>query len=299
MPIFPIILSGFRLKNSDVLISSSHAVAKGCRVQKGQLHICYCHTPMRYAWSLEDDYLRNLNSIGYWFALWILHRIRRWDRRTAQNVHYFIANSEHIQKQIAQFYQRDAVVIYPPVQTSKFALNPHPRQSFYLAPGRFVNYKRFDLIIEAFRARPDLKLVLLGDGYDSGKIKRLLQDIPNVTWIGYQHDDEVILYMQQAKACIFASKEDFGIMCVEAQSTGTPVIALRYGGHLETVLEGVTGYFFDEQTPESILQAILKMESKPLQNHTEIRQHALQFDQTIFQTKIQTYVRKMYHEFKG
>lgn len=299
MPFFPFVVNYIRLDASDVVISSSHAVAKGCRIRLGQLHICYCHTPMRYAWSQEDDYLKSLNSIGYWFATRILHRIRKWDRHTSGRVHYFLANSKHIQKQIEQFYHRDAVVIYPPVQTTKFALNPHPRQSFYLAPGRFVNYKRFDLIIEAFRTRPDLKLVLLGDGYDSGKIRNLLVDIPNITWIGYQHDDEVILYMQQAKACIFASKEDFGIMCVEAQATGTPVIALRYGGHLETVLEGVTGYFFEEQTSESLLKAIGKMESNPLQNHLEIRQHTLQFDQQIFENKIQEYVREKYQAFKG
>lgn len=292
MPVFPWIVGHTQLPEADLYLSSSHAVAKGYRKKKGSVHICYCHTPMRYAWYLKEDYLNGMHGLKKWIANQIIRRIRQWDFENSKQVDYFIANSIHIQQQILNTYQRVADVIYPPVQTDKFLLNPHPRQSFYLAPGRFVSFKKIDLIIEAFKRRPQLKLVLIGDGYDSDKCKKMLANTPNIIWLGYQHDDELILYMQQAKACVFASKEDFGIMCVEAQSTGTPVIALRYGGHIETVIEGETGYFFDHQDADSLLTAIDQMESAPLTNHASIRSNALRFSESIFQKEIEVFVQK-------
>ncbi|MBK9300535.1 MAG: glycosyltransferase [Bacteroidetes bacterium] len=253
---------------------------------------------MRYAWYLNEDYLENFSGFKLWLIRKILPFIRRWDLKSATQVHYFIANSKHIQQQIKAIYQRDAVVIYPPVKTTKFVLNNNPRQAFYLAVGRFVPYKKMDIIINAFKQMPDKKLVLIGDGYDRKNIKKLIYQIPNIIWLGYQHDDELILYMQNAQACIFAAKEDFGIMCVEAQSTGTPVLALNYGGYRETVIDGTTGYFFEEQTAEAIQKVVMKFEQAPLVNHLVISQHAARFSAAHFKQSFQQFVSEQFALFK-
>jgi glycosyltransferase involved in cell wall biosynthesis len=156
-----------------------------------------------------------------------------------------------------------------------------------------------DIIIKAFKNLPHKKLILIGDGYDSKKIKNLIQDTDNIVWLGYQHDNELILYMQNAKACIFAAKEDFGIMCVEAQSTGTPVLALKYGGYKETVVEGRTGYFFEEQTVASIAEAVIKFEKAPLTNHEEISKHAATFAADNFRKAFQQYVLEKYNQLNS
>jgi glycosyltransferase involved in cell wall biosynthesis len=216
--------------------------------------------------------------------------IRRWDLRTAQQVSYFIANSSHIQQKIKEIYQRDSVVIYPPVQIEKFSLNTSPRKDFYLAVGRFVSHKKIDVVIKSFLQMKDKKLVLIGNGHDAKEIKNLVKDSPNIIWLGYQHDDELILYMQNAKACIFAAKEDFGIMCVEAQATGTPVLALNYGGYKESVIDGVTGYFFDEQTEESIIDSVNRFEQDPLTDFAQIRKNTIRFSAERFRAEVKLFV---------
>lgn len=298
LPLMPFAIQHLKVKDAEIYISSSHAIAKGFKHPKHQLHICYCHTPMRYAWYLNEDYLENFSGFKLWLIRKILPFIRRWDLKSATQVHYFIANSKHIQQQIKAIYQRDAVVIYPPVKTTKFVLNNNPRQAFYLAVGRFVPYKKMDIIINAFKQMPDKKLVLIGDGYDRKNIKKLIYQIPNIIWLGYQHDDELILYMQNAQACIFAAKEDFGIMCVEAQSTGTPVLALNYGGYRETVIDGTTGYFFEEQTAEAIQKVVMKFEQAPLVNHLVISQHAARFSASHFKQSFQQFVSEQFALFK-
>ena len=162
-----------------------------------------------------------------------------------------------------------------------------------------IPYKKMDVIIRAFRNMPDKKLVLIGDGYDSKKIKALMKDSPNIVWLGYQHDDELILYMQNARACIFAAKEDFGIMCVEAQSTGTPVLALHYGGYLETVVQGKTGYFFAAQTAESIEAAVRQFESAPLTDHAGISAHAAFFTADKFKREFRQFVHDKHKAFSA
>ncbi|MBK8144313.1 MAG: glycosyltransferase [Bacteroidetes bacterium] len=296
LPLMPFVVKHLRIQKADIYISSSHAIAKGFTHPKNKLHICYCHTPMRYAWYLNEDYLQDFSGIKLRLIQMILPYIRKWDLQSATQVDYFIANSKHIQHQIKEIYKRDSVVIYPPVNTHKFSVSINPRQDFYLAVGRFVPYKKMDIIIKAFKNLPHKKLILIGDGYDSKKIKNLIQDTDNIVWLGYQHDNELILYMQNAKACIFAAKEDFGIMCVEAQSTGTPVLALQYGGYKETVVEGRTGYFFEEQTVASITEAVLKFEKAPLSNHEEISKHAATFAADNFRMAFQKYVLEKYHQ---
>ncbi|MBL7767198.1 MAG: glycosyltransferase [Chitinophagaceae bacterium] len=291
LPLFPIFIKSVHPRGADVYISSSHAVAKGFSKTKGIPHICYCHTPMRYIWYMHQDYLKDANGLKSMFLKLFIPLLRRWDVKTAGKVDFFIANSQHIREQIQIHYQKDAVVIYPPVEVDKFTLNENPRKDFYLAVGRFVPYKKIDVVIQAFTQMPDKKLVLIGDGYDAIRIKKIIADHPNIVWLGYQHDDELLLYMQNAKACIFAAKEDFGIMCVEAQATGTPVLALNYGGYQETVIEGETGYFFDEQTTASIQNAVNKFEQAPLTHFSRIRENAVRFSAARFRNEISEYVQ--------
>jgi len=290
LPLMPAIMNRFRLRGFDLIISSSHAVAKGFRKDKGTPHICYCHTPMRYVWDLYQDYANDGSLVKKILYKLFVRYLKAWDYRTAQHVDHFIANSENVRKRIAQNYGRNAQVIYPPVRVHQFRLNEQARKDYYLCLGRFVPYKRIDLVINAFRAMPDKKLLLVGDGYDAPKISRLLQHVPNVTWLGYKNDSELIKMMQQAKACIFAAKEDFGIMCVEVQACGTPVIALNSGGYQETVVDGETGYLFDLQTKESIMKVIQKFEKAPLTNHKAIRANAERFSSERFREEMRSFI---------
>ncbi len=293
LPILPLFSNQLRPGKADLYFTSSHAVAKGFIGSKGITHVCYCHTPMRYAWYQHEDYANDLNWLKRNLLRFVIRFIRQWDLKTAQRVDYFIANSEHIRTQIQQIYHRDARVIYPPVQVEKFSLNTKPRNDFYLAVGRLVSYKKMDVVVQAFLQMPQHKLVLIGDGMEVNEIQRLIAGHSNIVYLGYQHDDELILYMQNAKACIFAAKEDFGITCVEAQSTGTPVLAFNYGGYKETVIEGETGYFFDEQNIGAIKAAVAKFEEAPLTDFTGIRENALRFSATRFRDEIKDYLNEI------
>lgn len=298
LPLMPSFIRSFYLKEYDFILSSSHAVAKGFRRDRSIPHICYCHTPMRYAWDLYQDYSNDSHSIKSFMYRLFIRYIRNWDARSAGNVDYFLANSENVRQRILNNYKRDATVLYPPVRVDMFALDEAPRADFYLCVGRFVPYKKIDVIISAFRQLPEQQLILIGDGYGAGKISKLLKGMKNVTWLGYKNDEELIRYMQQAKACIFAAKEDFGIMCVETQACGTPVIALNNGGYKETVIENVTGYLFDEQQEHSIADAIRKFEANPLQDHRAIRKNAERFSSEIFRNGLKSFIDKQTKAFK-
>jgi glycosyltransferase involved in cell wall biosynthesis len=297
LPVMPWVMGRFNLVGYDLILSTSHAVAKGFR-SDGALHICYCHTPMRYVWDMYDDYAAG-HSMGRSRAYRaFINYIRRWDLRSAANVHYFIANSHHVQQRISKHYGRESVVIYPPVRVEKFALNTAPRKDYYMCMGRMVPYKKIDLIARAFRHTPDKKLLLVGEGYGSKLFRELLQQAPNVQWLGYRSDTELVKLMQEAKACIFAAKEDFGIMCVEVQACGTPVLALDYGGYRETVVDGLTGYLFPEQTEEAIVAAVQRMEQEPLTNYAAIRVHALKFSDRRFEWELRDFVAQCQSTFK-
>jgi glycosyltransferase involved in cell wall biosynthesis len=298
LPFFPLAIEQFDFSDYDVIISSSHAVAKGVLVSANQLHICYCHTPMRYAWDLYHPYLKetklNKGLKGYIVKL-TLHYIRLWDSISANRVDYFIANSRHVAERIKKIYKCDSTVIYPPVDVNKFELN-FKKEDFYLTVSRLVPYKKIDLIVEAFSQMPDKKLVVIGDGPDFKRIKAKARK--NVELLGYQPFEIIKDYMQKARAFIFAAEEDFGITPVEAQACGTPVVAFGKGGTLETVIEGKTGIFFKEQTVESLVEAVNyfeKIEDKF--DCSIIRQNAERFSKKRFKKEFKEFVDKKIEEF--
>ena len=297
---FPLAIEQFDLSEYDIIISSSHAVAKGVLTSSNQLHICYCHTPIRYAWDLYHQYLIDsglTKGIKSFLAKFILHYIRIWDYTTANRVDYFIANSKYIARRIKKIYGKDSTVIYPPVDVNKFEVYTK-KENFYLTASRIVPYKKIDLIVEAFSYMPDKKLVVIGDGPDLEKIKKKAGK--NVEILGYQPFEILKDYMQRAKAFIFAAEEDFGIVPVEAQACGTPVIAYGKGGVTETVIDGKTGIFFEEQTVESLIKAIKNFEKKEeLFNPLEIRKNAEKFSKERFKKEFKEFVNKKIEDFFG
>jgi glycosyltransferase involved in cell wall biosynthesis len=267
LALMPLAVEQFDLSAYDLVISSSHAVAKGVLTGPDQMHICYCHSPIRYAWDLQHQYLREsglTRGLKSLMARAILHYIRLWDTRTASGVDQFIANSAYIARRIRKIYGRKAIVLHPPVDTDAFQPQAE-KEEFYLAASRMVPYKRMDLIVEAFAAMPDRRLLVIGDGPEMPRIRRIAA--PNVTLMGYQ--DSIVLrdHLQRCRAFIFAAEEDFGILPVEAQACGTPVIAFGRGGALETIIglddkigRTATGVFFDMQTPAAIIEAVQRFE---------------------------------------
>lgn len=291
LPLFPRAIESFNLKNYDLIISSSHSVAKGVRTKYNQLHICYCHTPMRYAWDEAEYYLKEAkldSGIKGWAAHLVVNYLRKWDIKSSNNVNCFIANSQHIANKIKRIYNRESDVIYPPVDVNKFSLTTE-KEDFYLTASRLVPYKRMDLIVDAFAKMLDKKLVVIGSGPEKEKI--LAKATPNVDVIGYQDFESLRDYMQKAKAFVFAAEEDFGIIVVEAMACGTPVIAGNYGGTAESVIDGVTGILFKKQSVESIVEAVKKFDviSHSI-NYREIRLHSEKFSRDMFEDKIKSYV---------
>jgi glycosyltransferase involved in cell wall biosynthesis len=266
LPLTPLAVESHDLTGADVIISSSHAFAKGVLTTGDQLHVSYVHSPMRYAWDLHHEYLRDYRldrGAKGLLARIFLHRLRIWDRQTANNVDFFLANSRHVQQRIWRTYRRPSRVVYPPVRTDRYSLQVE-KEDHYLTVSRLVSYKRIDLMLEAFRGMPSRKLIVIGDGPEMPALKANCP--PNVTLMGWQPDDVVRSHLQVAKAFVFVAHEDFGISPVEAQACGTPVIAYGAGGSLETV-RGLnlaprpTGLFFQEQTAAGLAQAVEAFEA--------------------------------------
>ena len=305
LPLMPFAVERFDLSDYDLILSSSHAVAKGARKGRVKLHICYCHTPMRYAWDLRDQYLREAGldrGLKGRLARMVLEYIRRWDASTTDRVDYFIANSHFIADRIRRAYGRDSTVIYPPVDIDSFTFADR-KEEFYLAASRMVPYKRMDLIVESFTHMPDKRLVVIGDGPDLQKVKSKAGK--NVELIGYQSFEILKDFMQRAKAFIFAAEEDFGIIAVEAQACGTPVIAYGRGGVRETVVPmrnarcGVqsgeewtpTGVFFDEQSVRSLIDAVQQFEERQDSfDYSLIRKNAERFSRERFKREFKDFV---------
>ncbi len=298
LPLMPLAVEQFDLSDYDLVLTSNHAVSKGVITSANQLHISYCHSPIRYAWDLTHQYLREsglTKGPKSWLARYFLHRLRVWDNRTSNGVDHFIANSNFIARRIKKVYGRESDVIYPPVEIDKFALRKD-KEDFYFTVSRMVPYKKVDLIVRAFSEMPDKKLIVAGDGPDLKKIAPL--GGPNVEFIGFQPTEVIIDFMQRAKALVFAAEEDFGIVPVEAQACGTPVIAFGRGGVLETVISGISGLFFDKQTPESLIDVVRRFE-KHLESFdpSMIRANALQFSVEKFRENFGSFVEAKLEEF--
>lgn len=300
LPLMPLAVEQFDLSAYDLVISSSHAVAKSVITGPDQLHISYVHSPIRYAWDLQHQYLRESGldkGLKGWLAKYLLHRIRKWDVGTSNRVDVFIANSNFIKRRIYKVYRRDSVVIFPPVSVSDFSLCKD-KDGFYLTASRMVSYKKMDIIIAAFALMPDKILKVIGTGPDFKKLKKIAHGHKNIELLGYQTFDVLKEAMQKAKGFVFAAEEDFGITPVEAQACGTPVIGFKKGGLLDTVIENKTGVFFKEQTVESLVEAVTQFESLVFEPEL-IREHALQFSNEIFIENFKNFVTREFNKFKG
>lgn len=287
LPLMPLAIEQLDLRDYDVILSSSHAVAKGVLTAPHQFHLCYCHTPMRYAWDLTFDYLarsRAGQGLAGWLTRGLLHQLRQWDVISANRVDHFLANSAHTARRIWRCYRRRAEVLYPPVQLDRFPLQT-AKQDFYLTVCRLVSYKQVGLIVRAFNEL-GLPLVVIGGGPELEALRR--QAKPNVQLLGPQPDRVVETYMGSAKGFVYGACEDFGISLVEAQACGTPVIAYGRGGAAETVRDRrihgaqATGLLFDRQTETDLIAAIQSFEQGPVIDPEWVHGHAQQFSNLVF-----------------
>ena len=297
LPLMPLAIEQLDVSRYDVVISSSYCAAKGVITSPNQVHICYCHTPVRFAWDMQAQYLHESGltyGLKSLFARAVLHYIRNWDVRSANGVDQFVSNSSFVARRINKIYRRDAQVIYPPVDVDNFTLETK-KEDFYITTSRLVPYKRIDLIVEAFNRMPDKKLLVVGEGPDFYKIKGKAG--PNVQMLGHQPFAQLKQYMQKAKAFVFAAEEDFGIVPVEAQACGTPVIAFGRGGVTESVIPGKTGLFFDSQSIDSLIAAVQQFEASPAMDPVAIRQNAERFSNARFRQELTDLVENQWTKF--
>ncbi len=294
LPLFPLAIEQFDLTNYDLVLSISHAVAKGALTHPHQLHICYCFTPMRYIWNHTHQYLNRMGSIQRIIARWGFHRLRNWDIASVGRVDHFIANSHTVARRIKKVYGREADVIYPPVEVEEIALNAN-KEDFYLTVSRLVPYKKIDLIVESFAHMPKRRLIVIGDGPEARYIKGKAGK--NVELLGEQPTEVVRDLMGRARGFIFAAEEDLGIVVLEAQAAGTPVIAFGKGGATETVVGEETGLFFLKQEIGSMIDAIERFEKSSF-DPMRIRNHAGGFNKERFQREFHAYVMQKYEAFR-
>ncbi len=331
LPLMPLAIEQFDLSDYDLVISCNYAVAKGVITGPNQLHISYIHSPMRYAWDLQFQYLKQANlekGLKSWLTRWLLHKMRIWDSRTAHGVDHYIANSNFIARRVKKVYGRTATTIYPPVDTKYFTpaagsnSATNPKEDFYLTVSRMVPYKYMDVIVKAFAKMPEHKLLVIGDGPERKRLEKMAGT--NVEILGHLSRNEVRDYMRRAKAFIFAAEEDFGIVPLEAQACGTPVIAYGKGGAKETIInlgaengkdknihkdaeravktdkmKPATGILFYKQTPDSIEKAILQFEEHGDEiSAAACRKNALRFSTSKFCQKFKDFVETHYREFR-
>ena len=293
LPLMPIALEGLDLSGYDLVISGESGPVKGVITRPGAIHICYCHSPMRYLWDQYHTYRNNSSLLSRLFMSVVFPALRVWDVSTAARVDHFVANSKFVADRIRKYYRRESTVIYPPVAVEKFSISDR-RGDYYLCAGRFVGYKRFDLAVEAF-AHNGKRLVVVGTGEEATKLRKLAT--PNIEFLGSKTDEELRILMQGCRALVFPGEEDFGIAPVEVMACGRPVIAYAAGGLLETVVDGSTGVFFHEQTVDALNEAIARFEDK---ENTfcadEIRQHAKLFSESVFKQSFLNFIEKFASE---
>jgi glycosyltransferase involved in cell wall biosynthesis len=302
LPLFPTAIEQFDLTGYDLVVSSSHCVAKGVITRPETCHICFCHTPMRYAWEMYYTYFSgdSFNPVIRWSIPFFMNYLRTWDERSSDRVDYFIANSQNVRRRIRKHYRRDAEVVYPPVDTDYFALSKK-RGEYYLVVSALVPYKRIDLAVLAFNEL-GLPLLIIGEGSKRKKLMRIAKE--NITFIDWQKRSELRRLYSDCKALIFPGEEDFGIVPVEAQACGRPVIAFAKGGVTESVKgaypdqmigSSPTGVFFKPQTKEALIQAVRSFDSMEF-DPEKIRENALRFDRKVFKEKIGQFIQKAFGE---
>ncbi len=297
LPFFPTAVESFDLSKYDLIVSSSSSVAKGVIVSSRQLHVCYCHSPARYMWDLSWQYLHDKENACVFRGLYslilrhFLKKLRIWDVVAANRVDYFLANSHYVKRRIEKVYRRASEVINPPVDVDKFQLALGVRHDYYFTASRLVAYKKIDVIIEAFSMLPTKQLVVCGDGPEKGRLERKAG--ANVTFVGRLEDCEVVKFMQEAKAFVFAAEEDFGIVPVEAQACGCPVICYGCGGVLETVVDGETGVYFESQSPNAIVNAITRFEAMHFDSN-KIREHSEKFSRQAFRGRFSKFLADVF-----
>lgn len=296
LPLMPMAVEFFDLSEYDLVISDTSSFAKGVITLPNVPHICYCHTPTRYLWSDAHSYLNEL-KYNKWFKKIIasvLVKLRQWDFLAASRVDYFVANSKTVARRISKYYRRESQVIYPPVETNNFFISDLSAQAaeerYFLAGCRLVPYKRIDLVVEAFKELgPDYRLKVFGDGLDLPRLKKIAGEAENIEFVGRVSDDQKAVYYSRAQAFINPQEEDFGITPLESMASGRPVIAYRKGGATETVKEGETGIFFDQQTPESLVAAVKSFKSADFDSE-KIRAYAETFSEARFTQEIKDLV---------
>lgn len=294
LPLMPLAFEELNLTKYDLVISSSSCCAKGVITSPNTLHLSYIHSPMRYIWDLYYDYKEKSNFLVKIFMTVFSKKLRIWDITSSRRIDILIANSNYIKKRIKKCWGLDAEVINPPVETEKYFPNQKEPEDFYVVFSRFVAYKRIDLAIEACKELGK-KLVVIGDGEEREKLKRLADNDKNIIFTGRISDEEVRDYLQRCKAMIFSAEEDFGIIPVEVQACGRPVIAYGKGGALETVVNGKTGIFFYEQDKESVVRAIEEFEQMKFDT-VDILENSKKFSKEIFKEKILKIVEEKLNE---
>jgi len=296
LPLMPLALEQLDLRNYDLIISSESGPAKGVILSPDNLHVCYCHTPMRYVWEMYFDYRRRSGTIVKMLMPFLIHYLRLWDIASAARVDHFIANSSYVAKRIKKHYRREAEVIHPPVDTSSF-YQSEDDGDFYLMVGQLVPYKRTDLAVEAFN-RLGKKLIVIGDGEELPSLKKIAHS--NIQFLGYQPFSTICDHYARCKALIFPGLEDFGIVPVEAMAAGRPVIAFGKGGALDTVIDGVTGLFFYEQSTNALINAIGAYENAQHRfSKSIIINHARCFEKEVFKKNILSSIDKLMNQQVG
>ena len=294
LPFYPFAMERLDLRGYDLVLSSSSAFAKGIITRPETIHICYCHTPMRWCWNYEEYVEReHLGKISRAILPFFISGLRVWDQTSSMRVDHFIANSPVVADRIRKYYRRDSVVIPPPVEVSRFTFDPSNRpEDYFLIVSRLMPYKRIDLAIEACN-HLHLPLVIIGSGRDENRLKRLAG--PTIRFMGRLSDQEVLYYYAHCRALILPGEEDFGITPLEAQASGRPVIAYAAGGSLASIVDNVTGTFFYKQTVESLVKVLVSFDEHEYDPHT-IYNHALEFDQPRFKRRIQQFIEAKMNE---
>jgi glycosyltransferase involved in cell wall biosynthesis len=303
LPLFPLAVQQFDLSAYDIVISSSHAVSKGVITGPDQLHVSYVHSPMRYAWDLQHEYLREERmdrGVKSWLARLFLHGLRQWDVSSSNGVDFFLANSNFVARRIRKIYRREAFVLPPPCRVPPFT-PVGAKDDYYLHVGRLVGYKRVDLLVEAFNRMPSRRLVILGDGPQYRALKAKAG--PNIAFLGFQDSAVVQEHMRQARAFLYAGLEDFGIVMVEALAYGTPVIAYGKGGALDIVCDisspNPTGVLFSRQDPDSVVEAVSRFERGSPISPRDCHSWAMQFSEENFRERFKGFVIRAQEEFRA